>query len=59
MKSKAELNEYMDSIRDANSPVGMDALYVHAAILEKLEQIEKRLDRLENTKSEGEKDTKA
>jgi hypothetical protein len=59
MKSKAELNEYMDCIRDANSPVGMDALYVHAVILEKLEQIEKRLDRLENTKSEGEKDTKA
>ena len=53
MKSKSELGNYMDRIRDKNSPVGMDALYVHAAILEKLEDIEKRLRKIEAIKSEG------
>jgi hypothetical protein len=47
MKSKDELQAIMDSIASANSPVGMDAVYVHALILDKLEQIERRLDALE------------
>lgn len=47
MKPKDELQPIIDAIRSADSPVGMDAVYVHALILDKLEQIEQRLDRLE------------
>lgn len=47
MKDKAELADIIARIAKADSPVGMDALYVHALILDKLEQIESRLDRLE------------
>ena len=44
---KTELNEIIEQIAAADSPVGMDAVYVHALILEKLCEIEKRLQRLE------------
>ena len=47
MKTKADLSEFVDQIKDASSPVGMDAVYVHAAILEKLERIEQRLELIE------------
>ena len=47
MKSKQELQEIIDQIASDKSPVGMDAVYVHAVILDKLMQIEQRLDRLE------------
>ena len=47
MKSKSELSPIIEQILDANSPVGMDAVYVHALILEKLAKIEERLSRLE------------
>ena len=47
MKSKQELQGIIDQIASDQSPVGMDAVYVHAVILDKLMQIENRLDRLE------------
>jgi hypothetical protein len=47
MKTKAELQPLIDKIASPDSPVGMDAVYVHALILEKLTEIEARLARLE------------
>lgn len=47
MKSKSELQPIIDQIASADSPVGMDAVYVHALILDKLEQLEARLNALE------------
>ena len=47
MKSKDELQPIIDKIASDKSPVGMDAVYVHALILEKLQEIEERLRRLE------------
>ena len=48
MKSKAELQAIIDQIAAADSPVGMDAVYVHALILDKLEKISARLEELED-----------
>ena len=50
MKSKTELGDLIEKIASADSPVGMDAVYVHALILDKLEQIERRLQALESDK---------
>lgn len=47
MKSKNELQPIIDQIASPDSPVGMDAVYVHAMILDHLERIGQRLDRLE------------
>ena len=47
MKEKNELQPIIDRISSEQSPVGMDAVYVHALILDKLTEIEKRLDALE------------
>lgn len=47
MKPKSELQGVIDQIASADSPVGMDAVYVHALILDKLEKMEKRLEALE------------
>ena len=47
MKSKAELQPIIDKIAAADSPVGMDAVYVHALILDHLQSLSERLDRLE------------
>lgn len=47
MKSKNELQAIIERIRSEESPVGMDAVYVHALILDKLQAIEERLDALE------------
>ena len=47
MKSKQELSELIEIIASDKSPVGMDAVYVHALILDKLQRIEERLDRIE------------
>ena len=47
MKAKAELQEIIDLIASKDSPVGMDAVYVHALILDKLNSIETRLTALE------------
>ena len=47
MKTKQELATLVQQIASDASPVGMDAVYVHAVILDKLMQIEARLERLE------------
>tara|TARA_B100001123_G_C15327390_1_gene1030016 strand:+ start:1945 stop:2094 length:150 start_codon:yes stop_codon:yes gene_type:complete len=47
MKQKDDLQEIIENIASADSPVGMDAVYVHALIIDKLTEIEKRLDTLE------------
>ena len=52
MKTKDELQSIIEKIASADSPVGMDAVYVHALILDKLERIEQRLDALEADASE-------
>jgi len=55
MKPKEELQEIIDKIASADSPVGMDAVYVHALILDKLTSLEERLAKLEATNAvEGE-----
>ena len=56
MKDKAQLQEIIEKIAASESPVGMDAVYVHAIILDKLIQIEQRLDRLEALQVDGESD---
>ena len=47
MKQKDDLQEIIEKIASPDSPVGMDAVYVHAMIIDKLTEIEKRLDALE------------
>ena len=56
MKSKKELQSIIELIASDQSPVGMDAVYVHALILEKLTSIEQRLDRLESLGTRDEED---
>jgi hypothetical protein len=52
MKPKEELQDIIDQISSAESPVGMDAVYVHALILDKLTRLEERIENLER-KAEG------
>ena len=47
MKPKSELEPIIQQIAAADSPVGMDAVYVHALILDRLEDISRRLEVLE------------
>ena len=51
MKPKAELQDIIDVIASADSPVGMDAVYVHALILDKLTSLEERIAKIENAKA--------
>lgn len=53
MKSKSELEPIIDKIASDKSPVGMDAVYVHALILHKLENIENRLKQIEAKLEKG------
>ncbi len=48
MRAKEELVEIIQKIASSENPVGMDAVYVHALILDKLQTIEKRLSVLES-----------
>ena len=48
MKQKSELQPIIDVIHCAESPVGMDAVYVHALILDTLARIETRLAKIES-----------
>ena len=48
MKTRDELQHLVELIHSDSSPVGMDAVYVHALILDKLQGIERRLEALEN-----------
>lgn len=52
MKTRQELSDIIDQIRSSDSPVGMDAVYVHALILDKLAQIDQRLTKLERAGEE-------
>ncbi len=47
MKTKAELEAIVREIAKPDSPVGMDPVYVHAIIIDKLTDIQARLERLE------------
>lgn len=47
MKTKDQLQPIIDKIASDKSPVGMDAVYVHALILDKLEEIEQRIAKIE------------
>lgn len=51
MKTKDALRPIIDQIASDASPVGMDAVYVHALILDKLSDIERRLEQLERDSS--------
>ncbi len=46
-KNKQEYTELIEKISAEGSPVGIDAKYTHAIIIEYLQQISARLDRLE------------
>jgi len=52
MKKEEELKSIIEKIATDKSPVGMNAVYVHALIIDKLEQIEQRLSRLEESQHE-------
>ena len=47
MKAKEDLQDLIEQIRSEESPVGMDAVYVHALILDRLTTIENRLQEIE------------
>ena len=47
MKPKSELTSIINEITSADSPVGMDAVYVHALILDRLAELQRRLESLE------------
>jgi hypothetical protein len=55
MKKKDELKALIEKIASADSPVGMDAVYVHALILDQLASISARLEALERTVSESQR----
>ena len=48
MKPKHELQPIIDTIAAADSPVGMDAVYVHALILDQLGSLSERLEQLQD-----------
>lgn len=48
MKSEKELKSIIEKIKSENSPVGMNAVYVHALIIDKLIEIEGRLAEIES-----------
>ena len=58
MKTKSEVQPIIEKIVSADSPVGMDAVYVHAVILDHLERINERLDRLEAAVAKAEERSK-
>ena len=49
MKNEEELRPIIEKIASDKSPVGMNAVYVHAVIIDKLNQIEDRLKKLEES----------
>ena len=55
MKRKDELQPLIDKIASEDSPVGMDTVYVHALILDKLSNIEDRLRAIEEASEKTEK----
>ena len=47
MKPKSELQPIIEKIAAADSPVGMDAVYVHALILDQLKNLGERIEQIE------------
>ena len=47
MKSIEELSQLIEQITSKDSPVGMNAVYVHALILDKLETMGRRIENIE------------
>ncbi len=45
--SKEEYEEILEQIKDADSPVGIDAGKTHVLILQKLMRLERRMEALE------------
>jgi hypothetical protein len=54
--SEQEYEEILEQIKDDESPVGIDAGKTHVLILQKLLQIERRLEALEMTFFEEEEE---
>jgi hypothetical protein len=52
MKTREELQAIIKEIASDKSPVGMDPVYVHALILDKLTDIQRRLTALEEQRVE-------
>lgn len=46
-KTKEEYTELIEKISLPNSPVGIDAQYTHAIVIDYLRQISERLEKLE------------
>ncbi len=46
-KTTAELADIIEKLRSADSPVGIDAVYTHAVIIDYLRRISERIDALE------------
>lgn len=46
-RAKQEFAELIEHISSPDSPVGIDAQYTHAIIIEYLREIRERLDRIE------------
>ena len=53
MKAKDELQGIIEQISCDESPVGMDAVYVHALILDRLTSLENRLKEIETVLAAG------
>jgi len=47
METQEEVKEIMDKIKNPSTAVGIDPVYVHAVILNRLTKIEKKLMELE------------
>jgi hypothetical protein len=56
MKPKSELQPIIEQIASDASPVGMDAVYVHALILDKLAALEARMERIDQRLSQRDRD---
>ena len=46
-KTKEELAEIVERLRSADSPVGIDAVFTHAVIIDYLKRMAERLDQIE------------
>lgn len=55
-KTAADYAELIEKLGSPDSPVGIDAKYTHAVIIEYLRQITARLDRLERRQADLESD---
>ena len=52
-KTREDYTELIDRLTSADSPVGIDAQYTHAIIIEFLQNISRRLEKIEATLESG------